>query len=275
MINTIIFSKDRACQLELLLRSLKRNFVEWEHANVSIVYKVSGEGTLDNPLYQGYMKCKELHPEFLYLPEEMCESFKDATLSGINPENPLTMFLVDDDVFKDRFSLLDPEFQKFAVDQDILTLSLRLYPGVDYCYPIARNVRVPVINEDGTWKWNGEDGDWGYPMSVDGNVFSTPLIRYIVENLPFKNPNTFESAMAVNTQVVASMPNMICYKDNSKLLNVPANIVQNTFANRVGNLFSTEELNVRFLNGEKISLEPFMGMKNKAPHTEIEYTFEK
>ncbi len=269
MINVVIFSKDRACQLELLLRSFKKCFIEWEQAETTVVYK-----TDNHALAQGYHLCKKLHPEFHYV-SESATSFKQATLNAINEDNALTMFLVDDIVFKEKFSLLDPEFQQFGNDSEILCISLRLYPRVNYCYATNSHVSVPQFREDGAWQWMSAEGDWGYPMSLDGNIFSTPIIKIFIESLHFYNPNTFESLMTINSNILEKIPFMLCYQENSKLLNVPANKVQNIFANRVGNLMTPEELNQRFLNGERILLEPFLEQKHNAVHVELPYAFEK
>ena len=41
--NIIIFSKDRACQLDLFLRSLKKYFKEFEELNFNILYTYSND----------------------------------------------------------------------------------------------------------------------------------------------------------------------------------------------------------------------------------------
>ncbi|MBR8838294.1 MAG: glycosyltransferase family 4 protein [Stigonema ocellatum SAG 48.90 = DSM 106950] len=268
-INVVIFSKDRACQLELLLRSFKKYFTEWEHAEKTVVYK-----TDNHTLAQGYQLCQKLHPEFHYV-SESATPFKQGTLNAINEDNALTMFLVDDIVFKEKFSLLEPEFQQFSNDLEILCLSLRLHSGVNYCYATNHHVSVPQFREDGAWQWIGAEGDWGYPMSLDGNIFSTPIIKFITENIQFYNPNTFEALMAMNSKFLDNTPFMLCYKENSKLLNIPANKVQDMFPARFGNLVTPEELNQRFLNGERILIEPFLGQKYNAVHVELPYAFEK
>jgi hypothetical protein len=272
MINVVIFSKDRAAQLELLLRSFKQFFREWSSLNVSVVYKAS---TFD--FEKGYDLCINNHPEFTYVNEDL-QSFKDATLASVKHENPFTFFLVDDIVFKEPISMLDPEFEHFSQSADSICLSLRLHAGINYCYPIAQYVPPPMEITEGKneWSWLGEQGDWGYPLSVDGHVFSTEMIRLFIDQLPYTNPNTFESYMAFNAQDLAPhFPKMICYKKNSRILNIPANRVQDTFANRVGNLITAEDLNKKFLQGNRIKLEPFVGYVNNSAHIELPYEFEE
>jgi hypothetical protein len=276
MINIVIFSKDRACQLELLLRSLKHFFKEWQLCNISVIYKFTDADSSD-----GYDLCKKLHPEFEYVSQnfgkDLGQSFKDLTLSVIDDANPLTFFMVDDLLFKDDVSITDPEFAQFANAEDVLCLSLRMSSLIDYCYPINKTVSPPpeILQGESYWDWTSASGDWGYPMSVDGHVFNTEVIKPLVKFLNYSNPNLFESGLAQCAYMTSHvMPQMICYRDNSKIMNIPANRVQDTFANRSGNLVSAEELNKLFLSGLRIKLEPFIGYKNNAPHIELPYEFE-
>ena len=50
-INIIVFSKDRACQLDLHLRSLAANFKEFQENEISVVYDFS-----DLEYIEGYQK---------------------------------------------------------------------------------------------------------------------------------------------------------------------------------------------------------------------------
>ena len=65
MINIVIFSKDRACQLELFLRSMKNFFFEWSLCKVSILYTYSNDS-----FKKGYEKTRFYHPEFNYVLED-------------------------------------------------------------------------------------------------------------------------------------------------------------------------------------------------------------
>ena len=69
---------------------------------------------------------------------------------------------------------------------------------------------------------------------------------------------------------------MLCYPGGSKLLNVPANRVQNTHNNRFENgLFDQKMMNDKFLTGEQIAISPFRTIKNDTVHFPVEYVFEK
>ena len=99
MLNIIVFSKNRACQLELLLRSLKIFLKNWQSYSVYIIYSYS-----NSEYEQGYEIVKKQFPLFNYLPESKEQLggklFKNIVLECLRNNQPYTMFLVDDLVFK-------------------------------------------------------------------------------------------------------------------------------------------------------------------------------
>ena len=89
MIDTIIFSKDRAMQLELLLRSIKDNFKELN--NVHILCK----GTT-NEFNSGYGKLSKMYPEFKWVAEQnLIQDVKNIVNSF---ESKFAMTFVDDEI---------------------------------------------------------------------------------------------------------------------------------------------------------------------------------
>ena len=63
--------------------------------------------------------------------------------------------------------------------------------------------------------------------------------------------------------------------ETSKLVSIPANLVNDSFKNRHGiqYYFSEKELNDRFLNNETIDLASMDFTNINGPHKEIEYKF--
>lgn len=262
MINIIIFSKDRACQLDLLLNSMKRFFREWREQHVSVLYACSGEG-----YRSGYEKVMRLHPEFHYARET---AFKEDVVRLFQDfRRPFTSFLVDDDMFIDDLTLESPEFRTFASKPRILCLSCRMCPRLDYFYVKNLDVPPPRFKRDRRWRWKGLRGDWGYPMSVSGlHVFRTEdLARPILES-GYWNPNTFEGR--------ALMPNpprrpfMICFEE-AKVFCVAVNKVQTVNQNRHSNSYPVEELNSRFLDGRRLSCANNHRVRMRSAHGEVAY----
>lgn len=269
MINIVIFSKNRAAQLELLLTSLKQNFAEFEDADVVVLYKATSREFDD-----GYSILKNEWPKVSFLDDNLAGSFRPTLVQtlSIRPDNPFTMFLVDDIVFRDSFSINDPVFNNLG-SPDMLAVSLRLYDKITHCYATDTPSPLPNFTMGNVWKWSTGHGDWGYPMSVDGNVFRTFLINHLLKEVVplFDNPNTFEAVL--NHPIVKQhLPSyMCCYKEKSKLINNPANRVQDLFQNRTTGAFTAEEINESFLAGKRLRpVGSVENLENNTVHYDIE-----
>lgn len=264
MFNVIIFSKNRACQLDLLLRSIEQFFDNWHKQNLIIVYSF---GYKDYQI--AYDICKWEHKHFTFIDDQEM-GFKEAVSRGLNPNNPYTVFFVDDNIMLRSFSDKDDRFVRYSKDPNILCLSLRMHPNVTECYTEGKATPPPAISSDGIWDWTscGHNGDWSYPMSLDGNIFRTNIITPHVRNMSYSNPNTMEAVFA---QHPIPVRNMICYQE-PRLLNVPANKVQDVNNNRSGNV-NPLELNEKYIKGKRINLKPFVGIYKSSPHYELPYDF--
>lgn len=260
MINITIFSKDRACQLDLLLRSIKR-FTNLPKNKINIIYTSSNDN-----FEQGYIKLKKENTKFIFHKE--LGNFKHDVIEKIKIKNEYTMWLVDDDFFKETFNLNDS--LNILNNEKVLCSSLRMHPGIRYCYTANIETPAPNISKNGLFGWEGLKGDWGYPMSVDGHIFRTKDILPLVKKINFSNPNTFEGNLA-GTKI--NKPLMHCF-NKSKILNNPANKVQNVNNNRHGNI-TAKELNKKYLDGYKISMNNLIGIETPSPHFEIPFILEK
>ena len=263
--NIIIFSKDRPCQLELFLRSLKKYFKEFEELNFNILYTYSND-----KFKQGYDKLFTIHTDsnLIYIKET--KRFKEHVLELIDDTELHTVFFVDDMIFKNTFTLKSKQYQLFTLNDDILTLSLRLHKNLSYCYPARIHMKPPIFDSNMTFRWRGQSGDYGYPMSLDGNFFRTRDILPFFKGLQYNNPNSLESVIAAYP---LNRSLMICFEE-SKVLTIPVNKVQNFNQNVYGNI-SAEFLNEKFLSDYIIDLEPFDGFKNISCHQEMEMNYIK
>jgi len=260
MVNIIIFSKNRANQLELFLRSMKFYFKEFSESTINVLYTYS-----DDNFKAGYDKLFTIHKDsnIKYIKET--DVFKHHVLLLLNPEILYTVFFVDDIVFKNPFSLESKQFKLFSMNNDILTLSLRLHPNLTYCYAAGFRISPPSFDSNLLFKWYGQQGDYGYPMSLDGHFFRTNDILPIIKVISFNNPNSFESILS---NYPLNRSKMICFEE-SIIINNPINKVQNFNNNFHGNI-SAEFLNDKFLDNYIIDLYDFKGLKNISCHQEIE-----
>ena len=262
MLNLTIFSYNRGCQLDLMLRSMKEFFIGLDKVKVNILYRYSSEA-----FRMGYEKVKKYHPEFNYVLES---DFKKNVIELININNFYTVFGVDDNVFKESFNISCDEMAQLGIDRSISCLSLRMHPGITYCYTEDRPTPPPtfISSKSIMWAWQGLPGDWGYNMSVDWHIFKTEDILDMCLRLPYNNPNSFEGQMAVNH---LRMPYMMCF-EKSKVFNIPANKVQTLNSNRYGSI-SADFLNSKFLDGYGIDLNPIKGFNNISAHQDVPYEF--
>ena len=265
--NIIVFSKDRACQLELFLRSMQHFFVQFNNFTINVLYTYS-----DEEYGAGYdVLMSDIRiPRNVFIIKQ--GSFKDYLMDLTYESNPYTVFFVDDMVWKSSFSLEEQTFLKFTKDLQVLCLSLRLMRGLTYCYPICAYNDVPELDRDNKWEWEGLNGDYGYPMSLDGHIFRTKDIIPLLRDCEYGDPNQLEVQMALHALSLNYRPKMICCAV-SPMMNIPLNSVQTSWENRHG-LFSARDMNMKFLLGNRISTENIYGKENSACHQLIDLRWE-
>jgi hypothetical protein len=89
---------------------------------------------------------------------------------------------------------------------------------------------------------------------------------------PFNNPNTLEAVLDSAKYTINSQY-LCCNPEGPRLINIPANRVQDTYENRFMNSITAEELNDRFLNGKQIDVDMYDGMKPNTVHVPIEFKY--
>ncbi len=264
MINIIVFSKDRALQLELLARSFNKYVKNFNEYVITVLYTYSNDA-----FKKGYNKLINMGHANLNFVKEI--NFKSDLIRLVDRQTNYTVFFVDDLVFKNNFDFYDNQMDMFKNDNEILCRSLRVHPNLTYCYPMQLKInKYPNFLENNIFYWSGEQTPYGYPMSIDGHIFRTKELLPLVKELDYSNPNSFEGIMHTNS---IDLPKMICY-DKSIIINNPCNIVQTNNPNIHGNV-EVNDLNSKFLAGYIINLDNFDGIENTSCHQEIEIVFEK
>jgi hypothetical protein len=234
---------------------MKEFVKEFDTLKINILY------TYSNDFFkQGYDKLIPLYKNVNFIKEN---NFKEDLLKIMDENNKYSIFFVDDQVFKEPFSLT--EIQNFT--NELLCISLRLHPRLIYCYAASIPMR-PITNT--YFEWRKETGDFNYPMSLDSHIFLTSDIYPLLQKLNYINPNSLESVLAVNP---INKPYMMCF-DKSKTINNPCNKVQTNNPNKHGNI-TAEYLNQEYLKGYEIDLEIFKYMDNESCHKEIPVKLKK
>ena len=267
----IIFSKDRPLQLYATLESFVKQCSDFEKVDVFVLAKVSEETE------SAYSEIESEFCDFCTIVRES-NFFTDLSKLLLFNKRDHVMFLVDDIVFKSKFRISDC-IDHLNADGDCLTFSLRLGKGMNYCYSLSKIQAEPSLKDCGngifTFKHSECDGDWGYPFSVDGNVFRTEEfneLAFVKAITNFRSPNSFESTMSTKKNLVADRLTA-CFAE-PKLLNVPDNRVQNEISNR-SEKNSAERLLKEWNDGMKIDVLPFNYVKNNSCHFPYEFRFTK
>jgi hypothetical protein len=121
LVDALVFSKDRACQLDLLLRSIAEHAAGL-YSSLTVLYTGSDADHL-----RGYSLCFSEHAPAKFVIEH---GFEAQTRRWLSLAGPIVSFLVDDDVFyRDAPDLSAPA--GFVFDGAV---SLR---GGDYDYPFS------------------------------------------------------------------------------------------------------------------------------------------
>lgn len=261
MLRTVIFSKDRPAQLDLLLRSIQR-FVSIPGWRPKVLLRAT-----EDCYAAGYETVRADHPEAFYVEETILRYDVQALTLGTSAK--YLQFLMDDDVFVRPFSLDDPEFAQYVSDPEIVGLVLRMSRSMDYCYTQNIVVTPPEFAEDGTWDWRGRFDDWGYPYSVDGSIWTMARVEQVLKRGNYESLNALEPALL---QAMRS-PRALCY-DKTRLVGIPHNSVQDAFKQNRHEGGDNASLNERFLAGERIAIEPFVGMDPPSPHVDVDYQWE-
>lgn len=264
--NLIIFSKNRACQLHLLLESINQNsFGLFD--NITVIYKS------DPYFLTGYSKVIYSFDEVNFISEN---DFRHDVLNLITDEYEFTTFLVDDVVFYESLPVNKNEILS-TINENTCCFSLRLGLNCTYSHPanIRYNIKNYYLKGEHilVFKLSDQDiGDFKYPLSTDGHIYNTKLLRELLLQTLFTNPNTLEAGLQ---RFVRSVPNFIFCFRRSKIVSIPANIVNDTFKNRHGleHPISEKHLNDRYINGEKIDINAMDFQNINGPHKEIKYEF--
>lgn len=265
MVPAIVFSRDRACQLDALLDSL-RVYAPSTFAPVRVLY-TSSDADFEN----GYARCAELHPEVIFVREA---NFREDTLLLI-PTDGSFCFLVDDDIAYRPIPADDVEAA--MRDELVVACSLRLGINSTYCYPLDQLQPMPPVEErEGhiVWRWLEAPLDYGYPLSLDGHVLRAVDVRRILDGRDFANPNQLEDVLARHASALAHRP-LLASLPLSALVGIPANRVNVTHPNRFAGLTfaHVRALNDRFLAGERIDRGGMDFSRVRGAHQEIDLHF--
>jgi hypothetical protein len=261
----IVFSMDRALQLDGLLRSFFLN--KQGKCKVAVIYRASTDK--HKKAYQDVMKRFENQVQFF----EESDGFKSTLVNALNQINiGKLFFLVDDIIFTEKvdFDMLS------KIDTSTYIFSLRMGNHLNYSYVVDKIQRLPEFtdknNEYLYWDWSNSELDWGYPLSVDGHIFSTEEIRLLANHFNYKAPNSLEGILQKEKELFSKRLGM-SYK-KARIVNNPCNKVQSEVKNLHGTMHQDDLLKI-WENGQEIDILPLQGYINKSVHEDIKFEFKE
>lgn len=277
-ISGVVFSKDRPLQLDGLIRSYIAHVSP--PAPLTVIYSTTTEG-----FEAAYREVEALHAggPARFLREQEMGGFREALVAVLEGTTSSSVFfLVDDIVFTDPVDLgvLALVAQSGIVPSMRLGLNLsRSYTlSLPQVLPPTKRLRLESLDQAAVlwaselvaWRWRSGEHDWGYPLSVDGNVFITDEIRTCIKSVRFSAPNTLEDALQ------SYLPRYlqrwgVCYR-KSRLVNIPINRVQAEVANLHGDVH--QDLLLELWNrGLALDTEALRGFLNMSAHQDIQVDF--
>ncbi|MFZ5906223.1 MAG: glycosyltransferase [Nitrospirota bacterium] len=267
----LIFSKDRALQLDATLRSYLLHCRDAKSFQLQVLY------TTSSPVHEEQYETlkREYHAhDFIRFHRE--RDFRSDLFALLAPCD-YVLFLVDDTIFVRAFGLAGI-IGNLANNEDAIGISLRLGRNTTYCYTLDKTQNLPEFRPAGgpvlKYAWTAAEYDFGYPLELSSSVYRTEDMLPYLAGLQFQNPNTLEGAMSVHKNIFRQeKPFLLCF-DRSVAFSAPLNMVQTMWKNRTGGKSeqSADSLAELFAQGRRIDVHAYSGFSPQACHQEVELT---
>ena len=270
-VDCIVYTRDRACQVDLLLRSMSEKFLN--AGKVYIVYTYS-----DDNFKAGYDRLlqEKYNLDCVFIKQT---SFQQNVLGTISMmSTPYFLGLCDDDVFireTDCTAILGK-----LDEEGVSSISIKHGLDINHSYPDNRLDPNPEFLEQEVFlKWNWrtyvEYSAWGYPTCVNSYIYLREYFLKLLEGSVFNFPPDMEGCL--NTKKEQFKESIVSFRE-LKLLNLPVNRIQthslcNPFAVKFA--YGIEYLNRKFLNGDRISTANIYTHQPNQSNDELELHFER
>ncbi|MFQ6609676.1 MAG: hypothetical protein ACE5D7_02630, partial [Fidelibacterota bacterium] len=241
-ITLLIFSYNRAMQLDAVLRSLLRHCQDVSHAGVHVLYKA------DDRHMGSYQQLRRDYSQYSWIHFIKENTFHQDLIQCMDDSENI-LFLVDDNLFTRDFKL-HHYVEALQSRERVIGVSLRLGRNTTYCYPLDQKQSIPIFTPliQGDlffYSWSGCDHDYGYPLEVSSSIYRVTDIQTILGQNPVQNPNHFETLLSEHAnQIKDRYPELICPRQSITFC-IPVNKVQSVIKeNRAGEkyAYSSDEL---------------------------------
>jgi len=261
----VIFSKNRALQLDLCLTGLYKSCTDEELPEIKIIY------TCDELHEKSYKILEFEHP----YPEFIRENDFKADLLLALKHKRYVLFLTDDTIFCGNFSF-DRVIRHLDDSYKVLGVSLRLGKNTHRCYPLDMNQPIPIMQylEENFmyFNWTKAELDFNYALEVSSSIYRVRDILPIISSYPFKNPNSLEALLYACLGYFTDKLFLICF-DRSIAFANPLNRVQEVaLSNRYSQLdnHDAESLLNAYMEGYRADYSKYFGMISNGCHMEVD-----
>ena len=264
----VVFSKDRPLQLDGTLRSFFARCQDANQCQLKVLYLASADC---QPLYDRLVRD---YPAVEFVAEK---NFRNDLLTLLSSSEHV-LFVVDDNLFIRNFTLAEV-VEGLRQCPAAVGFSLRLGRNTTVCYPLKKTQALPAFVPVGLqilrYDWTKADGDFNYPLEVSSSVYRTADLMPLLQEIPFKNPNTLEGELAARVSGLVSRPQLLCFEQSRAFCN-PVNVVQRICQNRAGELaeHSPERLAQQFRAGLRLDVEAYRNFTPTGCHQEVPLHFD-
>ncbi len=275
-INLFIPSRDRSCQLHLLLESLKKNFHGQYVPHIMYTYsteffKQGYDRLIDSDLGKDCIWVKELHAA-----SQFYRFLRECTYVGL---------FTDDSVFYRESPFKADDITSFLDAPNIWCVSLRLGQNIVICdYVTNKPDTFPLNTTMGSnfykYDYRQYKDYWcsyfSLPTSYDGCFYRAEDLLFLANGVDFGPIFLWEREICHNDRHKLSPKHDILFPLKSCVFAQQINSTHN-YGFRTSGSFnaSTYSLNEKYLDGYTISLESMNVEKINSAHAEIPFSFTK
>ena len=265
----VVFSKDRAMQLDCELRSFYLHCKDPKNTSLKVLYTTSS-----NIHERQYAVLRQQYADVEFIRETQ---FKENLLAVLSSYTYI-LFLVDDNIFVGDIYLGD-SINALSKKDNALGLSLRLGRNTTYSYMTDKQQVVPAFTQEGgaflSFDWTTAELDFGYPLEVSSSIYRTADLLPFLKTWDFKNPNTLELQMDLHKSTFRTGKNILLCFSQSRCFCNPVNMVQTMWATRSGKTssYTPEKLRELFEQGLRIDSKRFSGHVPNSCHQEVDFEF--
>jgi len=265
--DVIVFSKDRACQLDLCLKALWQNL---DVGTVRVVYKASNaEFDAGYDALMAHHQRVQWHRQY---------DLRELLIGLLEHSNAYSILVLCDDFVMTRV-LCVSAIESMLMNTDINAVHLFMGLNVERCYAKPGPEQCVGRGDVGdfiTWPWGINQLDWGYPNHISASVYRSEWLLRAVRMLQFATPNQLEGRMNYTRAARRITPWLCAAPRIAAAVGLPANVVQSDAPDNPHGSApdqTPEVLNARFLDGWRIEYAPFRGLLADAACIEPVFKF--